>query len=64
MKIIFINDGKQKHQSHEARLETAGFQAMHHWIIDATGYGTTKEEALTNLQAALTQIQFEISTAE
>ena len=51
--VKFINDGKEKYQSHEASLEGNIFESMQHGNFDTTGFGSTKEEALANLRKGL-----------
>jgi len=55
--LKFVDDGKEKYQSHEAHVGLSDSKAMHHFSLDATGYGANREEALANLNAALAEIK-------
>lgn len=54
--IKYINDGKEKHQSHEASIEGDMLESMHNGTFDTTGYGASKEEALANLRKGLCEL--------
>jgi len=49
-KIEHIDDGKQKHQSHECHIKTNFWDSMINGSLDLVGYGQDKEEAMLNLK--------------
>ena len=49
MSIKVTNDGKEKHQSWEAKLEQSGSDGKGHYDTLFVGYGINEYEARTNI---------------
>lgn len=50
--IIFKDDKKEKHQSHEAHFYESILEIDYYGNLEIVGYGKTKDEALKNLKLA------------
>jgi hypothetical protein len=61
MPVIYVDDKKNKHQSHEAIVDvTSRIMANGHFNFYANSYGATKDEAKAHMLKLLTDMRNEI----
>ncbi len=60
MEIKYLNDGKEKYQSHEAVIDFSAPGCGHHLNLYVHTYGEDKEEAQDGLRIALEALRTQI----
>ena len=69
IKMTYHNDGKEKFQSHEIEIRENDFISSEYMLFshnpfDITGYGATKEEAITDFKNKFIYIMNELKAFE
>lgn len=69
IEMTYHNDGKEKFQSHEISIRENGFINTEYMIFshnpfDITGYGATKEDAITDFKNKFSYLMKELRSFE